>query len=140
MQLGFGNVDKRRDVAAQIQQRMQLDAGLGGAEQGPGKHGQAPIDGGGIERVDGVVEFQPEILLGVQWARDANQGLREVRMDAPVPFPVRIGQRVAGHAAADPHVIELLAMRAQADLDAAQAFAVSQLRERQTQELVQAGE
>jgi len=66
--------------------------------------------------------------------------LREVRVDAPVPLAVRVGQRVAGHAAADPHVVELSAMRPQADLDVAQAFAVGQLRERQAQELVQAGE
>ena len=83
-----------------------------------------------VERVDRIVEFQPEVLLGIQRARDANQCLREVRVDAPVPFQVRIGQRVAGHAAADSHMIELAAMRAQADFDVAQAFAVGQLRER----------
>ena len=140
VQPGLGNVDERGDVAAQVQQRVQLHPGLGGAEQGPGKHGQAQVDGGGVERVDGVVEFQPEVLPGVQRARDADQRLGEVRVDAPVPLPVRVGQRVAGDAAADPHVLELPAMGTEADLDVAQALAVGQLRERQAQELVQAGE
>ena len=90
--------------------------------------------------MDGVVQFQPEVLAGVQRARDADQGLREVRVNAPVPLPVRVGERVAGHAAAGPQVIELLAMGAQAHLDIAQALAVIQLRERQAQEPVQAGE
>ena len=48
MQFGLGDVDERRTIAAQVQQGVQLDAGLGGAEQGPGKHGQAQIDGGAV--------------------------------------------------------------------------------------------
>ncbi len=45
MQLGIGDVHERRDVSLQIQQRMQLDTGLGGAELGPREQRQAQVDG-----------------------------------------------------------------------------------------------
>ena len=79
-------MDKRWDIATQVQKRVQLDRRLRGAEQGPRKDGQAKVDGGGVERVDGVVDFQPEILAGVQRAREANQRLREVRVNPQSRF------------------------------------------------------
>ena len=41
VQLAIGDMDKRRNIAAQIQQRMELDRRLGSAKAGPGEDGQA---------------------------------------------------------------------------------------------------
>src|SRR3989304_3811528 len=47
-----GNVDETRDVAAQINQRMQFDGRLAPAKVCPRKQGQAQIDGAGVEGVN----------------------------------------------------------------------------------------
>ena len=67
------------------------------------------------------------------------QVLGEGRMNTPVSRLVRIGQRRALDFLAKPHVIKLGGLRRQADLDVAQAFAVSQLRKRHYAELLGAG-
>jgi len=136
----LGDMHERGDAAAQVEERVQLDAGLGGAEQGPREQGEAQVDGGGVERVDGVVEVEPEVVVRVQGPGDVDQRLGEVRVDAPVAPHVGVGQGVARHAAADAHVVELVAVGAQADLDVAQALAQRQLGEGHAQELVEAGE
>ena len=60
-------------------------------------------------------------------------------MHAPVARRVRIGERIARHLAANPHVVELLGLRAQAGLDVPQTFAKRQLGERHAQALIHAG-
>ena len=113
----------------QVQQRVQLDGGFGGAEQRPRKHRQAQVDGGRVQRVDRVVELQPQGLVGIQRAGDANHGLCELGVDAPVAALIGVGERVARHPAADAHVIELVLMGAQTRFDIAQALAEGELRE-----------
>src|ERR1019366_1262079 len=49
--LAITDVNEGGNVAAQIEQRMQLDGCLGRAEHGPRKYRQTQIDGGGVERV-----------------------------------------------------------------------------------------
>ena len=45
------SADERGDVAVQVQQGVHLDGGFMLSEFGPGKQGQAEIDGGGVQRV-----------------------------------------------------------------------------------------
>src|SRR5665213_3897293 len=73
-------------------------------------------------------------------AGDANQALREVGIDPPVARRVGVRQRVERYLRADPHVIELLGLRAQARFDVAQTLPEPQLREGHAQELVHAAE
>ena len=124
----------------QVQQRMQFDPGLGGAEAGPGEDGEAEIDGRGIQGIDGVVQVQTEVFVGIQRAGDADQNLSEVGVDPPVPDLVGVRERVPRAAAADAHVVQLGAVGAQAEFDIAQAPAGGELSERHTEELVEAGE
>ena len=63
VQLAVGDVDEGGDAAAQVQQRVQLDGGLGRAKRRPREQGQAQIDGGGVERVDGFVQLDAEGLV-----------------------------------------------------------------------------
>ena len=136
---GAGDVDESRDVAAQIEQRMKLDGGLGALERGPGEQGEAEIDGGGVERVDGVVEIDAEAVLGIERARDADQAFSEVGVDAPVARLVGVGEGAARYIAPDAHVVELGVLGAQTGLDVAQALAVGELGEGHAQVLIEAG-
>ena len=65
--------------------------------------------------------------------------MSEVGIEAPVALLVGVGEGIAGHAAAQSHVIEFILVCAQADLDIAQALAVGELGEGQTEELVETG-
>ena len=127
---GVRDVDERGDAAAQVQQRVQLDAGLRGSEQRPGEDGHAQVDGGRVQRVHGVVALQPQVLSGVQGAGPRDQPLRELGVDAPVPALVGVREGGAPHRRADAHVVQLGRLRRQAGLDVAQALPAGQLRER----------
>ena len=140
MQLAVGDVDEGRDVAAQVDQRVQFDRRLGRPEGCPRKQRQTQIDGRGIERVDGVLEVHAEGFVEVEPARDANQVLRELGVDAPVARFVGVGQRAARHRSANPKVIELGRLRTQAGLDVAQTLAIGELRERHAAKLIGATE
>jgi hypothetical protein len=80
VKLAIADVQKRWDVAAEVQEGVQLDGRLGRAKRGPRKHRQAQVDGAGIERVDpqvwladvldriaGIPQSQLHGLLPWQW-------------------------------------------------------------------------
>jgi hypothetical protein len=62
-------MQKRRDIAAQVDLRVQLDGCLGALKVSPRKQCQAQIDGGGVERVGRVLEVSTERLASVELAR-----------------------------------------------------------------------
>lgn len=74
---------------------MQFNGAFGGTETGPGKDGQAQVDGGGVEGVDGVFEFNAEVLIEIELPGGMDEGLGEVGVDAPVAGVVGMGQGVA---------------------------------------------
>src|ERR1019366_8394921 len=137
--LAITDVDEGGNVAAQIQQRVQLDGCLGQSERCPRKYRQTEIDGRRVERIDGLLQFDTERFLHIQTPGDADQALSEIGVDTPVARGVGIGQRVASHGRTNPEVIELGTLCAQAYLDVPKALPIGQLRERHAQELVQAG-
>lgn len=87
------NVDKAGDLAAQVEQGVQFDSRLGGLEFGPREHRQAQIDGGGIESVNGLLEFDAEVITRIQAARDDDERLGEVGVDAPIARLIGVGER-----------------------------------------------
>jgi hypothetical protein len=121
--LAVADMDKRRDIASQIQKRVQLDSSFGGTERCPRKHRQAQIDGSGIESVNGVFQVDSKRLLGIEPSRHCDQTLCEIAVDSPVARCVGIGQSVARYRAAKPQVIELGGLRVQTGFDIAQALA-----------------
>ena len=48
------NVDETRNAPPEIEQGVKFDGGLAAAEFRPGEEGEAEVDGGGVEGVDGV--------------------------------------------------------------------------------------
>ena len=139
--LAVGDVNEAGDIAPQVQQRMQLDGGFGGAKRSPGKHRQTQVDGGGVERVNRRLQFERERLAGVQRPGHANGMLCKVGVDLPRTRGVCVGQRVArNRLAAKPHVVHPPGLRTQVDFDVVQGLPVSQLGEGHGKELIQTGE
>ena len=120
--LAVADVEEGRDVAAQIEQRVQLDRRLGRAKRRPRKHRQAQIDGGRVQGIDRLLQIDTEGLVDIQRSGDGDQALREVGVDAPVAHCVRVGQRVARDCRPNPQVIELGALRAQTGFDDVSIF------------------
>ena len=60
VQFVLGHMDKRRDIAAQIEQGMEFGRCLGLAEVRPREQRQTEIDRGGNKGVDGIAELKPE--------------------------------------------------------------------------------
>jgi len=140
VQLAVADVDEAGNVAAQVEQRMQLDRRLGRSKRSPWKYRQAQVDRGRIQCVDRLREIDSKRFVHIKRTRYSDQALREVGVDAPVANRICIGQRVARHRAAKAHVVELGGLAAQTGFDVAQALSIGQLGERHAQELVETRE
>ena len=139
VRLAVGDVNEAGNIAAQIQQRVQLDRRLGLAKRRPCKHRQTQVDGAGVEGVDRRVELHTKRVLRVQRTRHANQVLREVGIDLPWSRGVCVGQRIArNRLAAKPHVVQPTRLRSQVDLYVAQRLSIGQLGKGHGEELIQA--
>lgn len=112
---------------------------LGCAKRSPRKYRQAQVDRRRIQRVGRVLQLEAKAVAEVEFPNLRDQVLGECRMNTPVSRLVGIGQRRAFDFLAKPHVIKLGGLRRQADLDVAQAFAVSQLRKCHDAELLGTG-
>jgi hypothetical protein len=139
VQFAIADVEEGRDVATQVQKRVQLDRCFGRAKWSPRKYRQAQVDRAGVQRIDGFFQIDSKRFVRIQTPRYANQRLRQVGIDPPIARLVGIGKRAARHAALNAHVIQLAFLRSQARLDVAQTFAIGQLSKRHAQILIQAG-
>ena len=119
---------------------MQFDGGLVPPELRPRIERETEIDRGGIEGVGRLFQRDVELVARVESSGFANEDLRKVRIDAPVPAFVGVGQRALGGNRANARVVEFAAHRTEADFDVSQAVLALQLREGHAQELVPTGE
>ncbi len=140
VQLAIRNMDEGRNIAPQIEERMEFDCTFVCAKARPGKERQTQVDSRRIEGIDRMLQLDAEAVLGVELAGRLDQAEGEVLVNAPVARLVGVGQGAAGDATTNAQVIELGGMRAQAGLDVAQAFPVGQLREGHAQELIEVRE
>lgn len=137
--VAMGNADHHRDIAPQVQQRRELHGGLALAELRPREDRQTEVDDCRIEGVDRPVEFQSELVAGVQFSGGFDQHLGEVGVDASVAGFVGVGQGVSGDFAPDSHVVELGLGCPQARFDVSETLLVGHLRKGHAEELVPAG-
>ena len=86
-----GDADKRGNVAVQIQHGVHLDGGLALAKLRPRKQRQAQVDGGGVQRIQTLMQIDAHQITGVQRTGGRNQPLREIGEDTPVVRFVRVG-------------------------------------------------
>jgi len=139
VRLSFCDADKTRDGAAQGQKSVHFDGGFCLAKSRPGKERKAEVDGGGIEGVGDLVEFQDPLVVGIQASGVLNQGIGEIGEDAPVSLLVGVGERTPGDLSPDARVVEFGFHGAQTGLDLAQTFAAGQLGKCHAEKLVEAG-
>jgi len=138
VQLALGDLDEGGDVAAQIQQGVEFDGSFATAEASPGKQGKTQIDGGGIEGVDGLVQFDCKIVFDIQSPGFVDQDLGQIGIDSPVSSLVGVGQTAAGNSASQSHVVEFAPDRTQSRFDISQALPISQLGKGHAEELLPA--
>lgn len=140
MDLAAGYVNTGRNAAPHVQQGVQLDRTFVATKLSPGEKRQAQIDGRGIEPIHRLGQVHAEGFLAAKVARDADQYLGKVPVDAPVADSVGVSQGVARDLSPETHVIELGLLSAKTSFDVAQAAAISQLGEHQAKELIPTGE
>ena len=133
-------VDKCRDGATQVDQRMQLHGGFGPTKLGPREQLKTEINGRRIESVNRLRQVSDCRILGIQISRLGDQHLGKVCEDAPVPLLVRIGQSRAGNGTTNSQVVELGRHRTEARLNVPQTLPTGQLSKGHAQELVHVGE
>ena len=95
VEFSVGDVDEARDIAPQIQQRMETDGPLCFSEVSPGKDGQAQVDRCGIQGVNRVLEFDGQRFLLIELPGDADQMMGKIGLDVPVPRLVGFRQGAA---------------------------------------------
>src|SRR5689334_2097353 len=125
--LSSSNNHHRGNTAAQIEQSVKFDSRLASAKLCPRKKRQAQIDSGGIEGIDGLVEFESERFALVERTCFSDQDLSEICIDAPVAHLIGIGQSVARYGAANTHMVELLRCGPKTRFDVSETFSKSQL-------------
>jgi len=140
MNTASGDNDDGGKVALESQQGVEFDGGLVPAESRPRKEREAEVNGGGVQRIGGGLEFKAKGFLGVKRGRLLNKNVGEIGEDTPVPLFIGHRQRVAGGGLADAGVIEFRAEGRQTGFDVAQTFAPRQLGERQHEELFVGGQ
>ncbi len=104
--LAVRDMDEGWDIASQVQQRVELDCGLGGAKRRPWKQRQAQVDGCGIQGVHRVGQLDAEALVAVQLACSLDQQRRQIGPDMPVAAFVGIGQCRAFDGRSEAHAVE----------------------------------
>ncbi len=105
--LPAGHINGGRNAAAQVEQSVQLHRTPAPSKLRPREKGQAPIDGGGVEGVDRLVQFYSERLALVEGTRLGHEYPREIGIDTPIALSVSVGEIVARDAAPKAHVIKL---------------------------------
>ena len=133
---GFGDGDHGREITVMVQERVQFDASLGGAELGPGEQGQAQVDNRGVEAKQLV--FKREVVswgLGkAPLVEFASQGLEK----GVSPRVIGVGKGGSGHGRGT-KMVEVVGRGVHAHDTVPQAFASGQLAVQQVDELVVPG-
>ncbi len=140
MHTASGDNDDGGEVALEREQGVEFDGGLVTTERGPRKERKAQVNGGGVQRIGGGLEFKAERFIGIERGGLPDEDLGEIGKDAPVPLFVGHRQCVAGGGLADAGVIEFGAEGRQTGFDVAQAFPPRQLCKRQHEELFVGGQ
>ena len=140
MHTAGGDNDDGGKIALEGQQGVEFDGGLVPAESRPGKEREAEVNGGGVQRIGGGLEFKAERFIGIKRGRLLDEDVGEVSEDAPVALFIGHRQRVAGGGLANARMIEFRAEGREAGFDVAQTFAPRQLGERQHEELFVRGQ
>ena len=93
--LAMSDNDEGRDTPPQVQKGMQFHSALVGSELGPREKGETQIDGGGVQSIGGLIQFDSEGIVGVEATSLANEDLGKVGIDSPISDLVGMSQSIA---------------------------------------------
>jgi len=131
--------DYGRNAPPEIEKRVELDRPFVFSEFRPGKESQTEVDGGRIQRIDGVSQVYSEGVVDIELPSSCDEDLREIFVHMPIPDLIGVGQRIPGHLPTYPHVVKLRFGRPKTGLDIPEAFSVRQLGKGHGKVLVPAG-
>jgi hypothetical protein len=135
--LAMRNNDEGRDTSPQIQEGMQFHCAFVGSELGPWEKGQTQIDGGRVQSIGGLIQFDSEGIVGVEATSLTNENLCEVGIDSPISDLVGVSQGIARDLSSKAHVIEFPLSRTQTCLDVSETFPIGQLSKGHAKELIE---
>jgi len=104
--LAVGNNDEGGNTSPEVQKGMQFHSAFVGSELGPREKGETQIDGGGVQSIGGLIQFDSEGIVGVEATSLANEDLGKVGIDSPISDLVGMSQSIAGDISSEAHVIE----------------------------------
>ncbi len=126
--LAVGEVDKRWNCAPKVPKGVDLYRRLGRTKQGPREKARAQVDGAGDHGIDRVLQIQPQVFFGIDFAGPSDQDCGKIGPDSPIPSLVGIGQGAFLDQGVKPHAIEFARVRAQARLCVSKRLSPRQLR------------
>ena len=136
----MSNDNEGGNTSPEVQESVQFHSGFVGSEFGPRKKRQTQIDGGGIQGIGRLVQFDTEGIVDVEATRLANEDLGKVRIDSPIPDLIGMSEGVAGDVASKTHMIEFSLSRTETGFDVSEALPISKLSKGHAEKLIQAGE
>lgn len=134
------DMNKRRDIAPQIEQCVQLDRGFGFPKRSPREYRQTQVYRGRVESIYRVFQIDAERLVGIKISSHTNQALGKVGVNSPVARCVGVRKRIARHIGSNSEVIQPVALHAKTGFDVSKALPISQLRKGHAKKLIQTGE
>jgi hypothetical protein len=134
------NDDYGGNVAMQIQKGMEFYRTLAFPKFGPGEKSQTEVDGGRVQGIDGLIQFDAEGISGIKFSGFCDEDLREIGVNQPIPVLIGVGKGIAGNLPPDAQVIKSELDCPQTYLDVPQAFPVGALSEGHAEVLVPARE
>ncbi len=136
--LAVSDNDEGRDTPPEVQKGMQFHSALVSSELGPWEKGETQIDGGGVQGIGGLIQFDSEGIVGVEATSLADEDLGKVGIDSPISDLVGVSQGIARDISSEAHVIEFSLSRAETCLDVSEAFSIGQLSKGHAKELAPA--
>lgn len=131
--------DQRGNAAAQVHQGMEFDRSFALAEVSPREKRQTKIDGGRIEGINGLFQFDTKVFVGVKSSGLGDEDLGEVGVDSPIADLIGVSQGIARHVSAKAHVVQFSLVAAETGLDVSKALAIGQLGKGHAEELIPTG-
>jgi len=136
----MSNNDEGGNTSSEIQKRVQLHSTFVDSEFGPREKRQTQIDGGGIQGVSSLIQFDAKRIVGIEATRSGNENLGKVGIDPPIPDLIGMSQGIAGDLASKTHMIEFPLSRTETSFDVSEAFPIGQLSKGHAEKLVPARE
>ena len=99
-------MDKTGDWATWVEQRVHFDGRLRASKIGPREQGKTQIDRGTVESIDRIVEIEPDVIVGIEFARATDQNGGKIMPHAPIALLVCVRQRGPRDRITKPHAVE----------------------------------